>query len=161
MSSFRSSVPLRAFTTIQQARVLRKLSRYPGLTHIVTQIRKNTDGTSGADQTLSPAFFRKTVSSSVKKSRVARPFPLRRIFTRRRSYFQKRIQSTYHCRNGPGGAQALTASGGEGAQALTASGGEGASIAQMYICALAGGIPLTPMPPAGGKGCGPWPWKGA
>ena len=150
MSSFRSSVPLRAFTTIQQARVLRKLSRYPGLTHIVTQIRKNTDGTSGADQTLSPAFFRKTVSSSVKKSRVARPFPLRRIFTRRRSYFQKRIQSTYHCRNGPGGAQALTA-----------SGGEGASIAQMYICALAGGIPLTPMPPAGGKGCGPWPWKGA
>ena len=139
MSSFRSSVPLRAFTTIQQARVLRKLSRYPGLTHIVTQIRKNTDGTGGADQTLSPAFFRKTVSSSVKKSRVARPFPLRRIFTRRRSYFQKRIQSTYHCRDGP-----------SGAEALTASGGEGASIARMYIRALAGGIPLTPMPPAGG-----------
>ena len=115
MSSFRSSVPLRAFTTIQQARVLRKLSRYPGLTHIVTQIRKNTDGTGGADQTLSPAFFRKTVSSSVKKSRVARPFPLRRIFTRRRSYFQKRIQSTYHCRDGPSGAEALTASSGEGA----------------------------------------------
>ena len=37
-----------------------------------------------------------------------------------------------------------------GAEALTASGGEGASIARMYIRALAGGIPLTPMPPAGG-----------
>ena len=38
-----------------------------------------------------------------------------------------------------------------GAVPLAASGGEGASIARMYIRALAGGIPLTPMPPAGGK----------
>ncbi len=38
-----------------------------------------------------------------------------------------------------------------GAEAPAASGGEGASIAQMYIGALAGGYPLSPMPPAGGR----------
>ena len=39
-----------------------------------------------------------------------------------------------------------------GASAIAARGGDGtASIAQMYICTLAGEIPLTPMPPAGGR----------
>ena len=39
-----------------------------------------------------------------------------------------------------------------GASTIATRGGDGsASIAQMYICALAGEHPLTPMPPAGGR----------
>ena len=38
-----------------------------------------------------------------------------------------------------------------GAEALTAGGGEGASIAKMYILRACRGNPLTPMPPADGK----------
>lgn len=48
-----------------------------------------------------------------------------------------------------------------GAEAPTARGGWGASIAQMYICALAGAKPLSPMPPPGGKSAVNGPQKGA
>ena len=45
-----------------------------------------------------------------------------------------------------------------GASTIAARGGDGsASIAQMYICALAGEIPLTPMPPMGGNLSVTWP----
>ena len=39
-----------------------------------------------------------------------------------------------------------------GAEAIAAPGGDGASIAQMYILrACRGNIPLSPMPPTGGR----------
>ena len=55
----------------------------------------------------------------------------------------RQFKSLYRLERGPaaGGASAIAARGGDGS----------ASIAQMYICALAGELPLTPMPPAGGS----------
>ena len=61
-------------------------------------------------------------------------------FLLQEAIFSKKNPINLPLRDGPNGAQALAASGGEGR----------ASIARMYIRALAGGIPLTPMPPAGG-----------
>lgn len=72
-------------------------------------------------------------------------------FLLQEAIFSKKNPINLPLRDGPNGAQALAASGGEGR----------ASIAQMYILRACRGIPLTPMPPAGGKGRGPWPWKGA
>ena len=55
----------------------------------------------------------------------------------------RQFKSLYRLERGPaaGGASAIAARGGD----------DSASIAQMYICALAGELPLTPMPPAGGS----------
>ena len=64
--------------------------------------------------------------------------------------FSKKNPIHLPLRDGPNGAQALAASGGEGRK-------HSANV-PLRACR---GIPLPPMPPAGGKNCGPWPWKGA
>lgn len=62
-------------------------------------------------------------------------------FLLQEAIFSKKNPINLPLRDGPNGAQALAASGGEGR----------ASIAQMYILRACRGIPLTPMPPAGGR----------
>ena len=71
-------------------------------------------------------------------------------FLLQEAIFSKKNPINLPLRDGPNGAQALAASGGEGRK----------HSAKVHLRACRG-IPLPPMPPAGGKNCGPWPWKGA
>ena len=71
-------------------------------------------------------------------------------FLLQEAIFSKKNPINLPLRDGPNGAQALAASGGVGLKL--------SAIVDLRDCR---GIPLPPMPPAGGKNCGPWPWKGA